>query len=120
MRDEDRTESVARPRAEIVGLPVQPRFDELRALQVEIMRQHLAVRTDVHLHRPDEIGILERPLQHLDMSRQPQIVVVMNADYPAVRLAQHMVAIELADARRLRQVEETDARLDLLQLGYHG
>src|SRR6266851_7750132 len=119
MRNEDWTESVARPRAKIVGLPVQPRFDELRALQVEIVSPHLAVSIDVHLHRPNEIGILKRALQDLDMPRQPQIVVVMDANYLAVRLAQHVVTIKFANACRLRQVKEADTRIGLPQLSYH-
>src|SRR5438045_3848930 len=54
------------------------------------------------------------------MSRQPQIVVVMHTNDLAVRLAQHMVTIKFANARRLWQVKEADTWVGSLQLGDHG
>jgi hypothetical protein len=98
-------------------LPLQPGLDEFRAFQVEIVGARLAVGADIHLHGAHEIRIFDGALEDLDMSGQPEVVVVLVQDNLALGLAQHIVAIELAACGRLRQVEETNARIAALQLG---
>jgi hypothetical protein len=73
MRDEDRAKSIARPGAKIVVLPLQPRSDEFRAFQVEIVGARPAVSADVDLHGAHEIHVFNGSLQHFDMSRHESL-----------------------------------------------
>ena len=80
----------------------------------------MAILADAHLHGVTEIGVSKQRVEHCKMVGHPTIIVAEIGDNAALRLLQGLVTMNLAFARPLRVIEETNATVRRRQFGDEG